>query len=149
MKKQWILVANGSRARLFSRTSVGDPLVALHTIDFPEGRLKGNELARHRQGHENSDHSTAAAHFEPHTSPRKKLLHRFARELAESLEDSLARGEYDALWLAASSPFLGELRSALSQAVTASLQGVYEVDLTSLDLGAIETRLQALHLHPG
>ncbi|MDP3251816.1 MAG: host attachment protein [Hydrogenophaga sp.] len=147
MKKQWILVANGSKARLFSRTSVGDPLIALDTIDFPEGRLKGSQLGRDRQGHENSDHSTAAAHFEPHTSPRKKLLHRFAHELGKRLEDGLAQGEYGAVWIAASNPFLGELRSALSQAVIDRVQGVYEADLTSLDLGSIEQRLQDLHQH--
>jgi protein required for attachment to host cells len=146
MKKQWILVANGSMARLFSRTSVGDPLVSLYTIDFPEGRLKGSELERDRQGHENSDNSSAAAHFEPHTSQRRKLLHRFARELAERLEDGQARSAYASLWLVASSPFLGELKAALSPAVTARLQGVHEADLTSLDVGAIETRLRELHL---
>lgn len=37
MRKQWILVANGSLARFFSRTGTGDPLVALETIGGPEG----------------------------------------------------------------------------------------------------------------
>lgn len=37
MRKQWILVANGSLARFFSRTGTGDPLVAPETIGGPEG----------------------------------------------------------------------------------------------------------------
>lgn len=144
MKKHWILVANGSLARLFSRTGVGDPLVALETIDFPEGRLKGIDLQRDRQGHESSDNSSAAAHFEPHTSARKKMLHQFARELAERLQDGLAAGAYDALWISASSPMLGELKAALSQGVAARLQWVHDADFTGLDLASLETRLREL-----
>lgn len=146
MKKQWILVANGSLARFFSRAGQGEPLVALQTIDFPGGRLKGSDLERDRQGHESSDNSSAAAHFEPHTSTRKKLLHQFARELVERLDEGLASGEYDTLWLAASSPFLGELKAALSPAVHARLQWVHEADFTSLDLRALESRLTELRM---
>ena len=144
MRKQWILVANGSLARFFSRTGAGDPLVPLETFDFPEGRLKGIELERDRQGHERSDNSTAAAHFEPHTSPRKKLMHQFARELAERLEKGLVDGEYDTLWLTASSPFLGELRAALHPGVAARIRWTHDADLTGLDVSAIETRLRDL-----
>ena len=144
MSKQWILVANGSLARLFRRSGAGDPLVALETIDFPEGRLKGHELERDRQGHERSDNSSAATHFEPHTSMRRKLMHRFARELAQRLEEGLVDGEYGALWLTASSPFLGELKAALSGAVASRVQWSHDADFTGLDVETLETRLRAL-----
>ncbi|WP_332745803.1 host attachment protein [Hydrogenophaga sp.] len=149
MKKQWILVANGSLARLFSRTDASDPMVPLETIDFPEGRLKGSELERDRQGHESSDNSSAATHFEPHTSTRKKVLHQFARELSERLEEGLSTGEYDSLWLTASSPFLGELKAALSPNVTARLQWVHDADFTGQDVATIESRLRELRLPAG
>ena len=145
MKQQWILVANGSLARIFSRTGVGDPLVALETIDFPEGRLKHSDLQRDRQGHESSDHSSAAAHFETHTSTRQKVLHQFARELAARLEQGLTEGEYDILCVAASSPFLGELRATLTPAVAARLQWTHDADYTRLDIDSLETRLRELH----
>ena len=144
MRKQWILVANGSLARIFSRTGTGDPLVPLETFDFPEGRLKGIDIERDRQGHERSDNSTAAAHFEPHTSPRKKLMHQFARELAERLEEGLVDGEYDMLWLTASNPFLGELRAALHPGVAARIHWMHDADFTGMDVGSIETRLREL-----
>jgi protein required for attachment to host cells len=144
MRKQWILVANGSLARFFSRSSTGDPLQALETIDFPDGRRKLNELERDRQGHESSDNSSAAAHFEPHTTTRKKVLHQFARELAERLEEGLVDGEYDALWLTASSPFLGELKAALHPGVAARIQWTHDADFTGMDVGALETRLREL-----
>jgi protein required for attachment to host cells len=145
MTKQWILVANGSLARFFSRSGVGDPLVPLETIDFPEGRLKDSELERDRQGHERSDHSSAAVHFEPHTSTRKKRMHQFARELAARLEEGLADGQYAGLWLTASSPFLGELKAALSHGVSSRLQWTHEADFTGLGVSALETRLRELN----
>jgi len=141
MTKQWILVANGSLARVFSRTNEGEPLVAMETMDFPEGRIKDRELQRDRQGHGSSDHSSAAVHFEPHTSQHKKLMHQFAGKLAKRLESGLAAGEYGVLWLIASSPFLGELRTALSEAVTDRLQWTHEADFTGLAVGALEIRL--------
>ncbi|KRB96885.1 hypothetical protein ASE11_15925 [Hydrogenophaga sp. Root209] len=146
MKKQWILVANGSLARIFSRTSASDPMVALETIDFPEGRLKGSELERDRQGHERSDNSSAATHFEPHTSTRKKVLHQFAHELAERLEEGLVDREYETFWLTASNPFLGELKAALSPPVSARLQWTHDADFTGLDVGTLESRLRELRV---
>jgi protein required for attachment to host cells len=144
MRKQWILVANGSLARFFSRAGAGDPLMALETIDFPEGRLKDSEIERDRQGHERSDNSSAAAHFEPHTSTRKKRMHQFARELTARLEEGLANGEYDGLWITASSPFLGELKATLSEALTNRLQWTHDADFTGLDVGTLEIRLREL-----
>jgi len=82
MKKHWILVAYGSMARFFTRASVGEPLVALETFDFPEERLKGSELEREHHGRGRNDNISTVVHFEPHTSTRKKLLQQFARELA-------------------------------------------------------------------
>ena len=40
MKPQWILAANASLARLFSRDSPTDHLVPLATMEHPESRLK-------------------------------------------------------------------------------------------------------------
>jgi protein required for attachment to host cells len=145
MTQLWILVANGSLARFFSRPSAGEPLVPLETVDFPAGRLKGRDLERDRQGHESSDNSSAAAHFEPHTELRKKRMHQFAHQLARRLDAGLAAGDYHALWLVASSPFLGELKAALSRTVSDRVQWVHEADYTSLGVGALEDRLHEHH----
>lgn len=96
MKPLWILVANGSRARLFSRDSLTGPLATLATVDFPEGRMKGSDLERDRQGHESSDNSCAATHFEPRTALGKKLLHEFARELSTRLDPHRVQCDFGA-----------------------------------------------------
>lgn len=144
MKKHWILVANGSMARFFSRASVGDPLVALETFDFPEGRLKSSELERERPGHGSSDNSSTVVHFEPHTSTRQKLLHQFARELAKRLEEGAVDGEYETFWLIAPGPLLSEIKDCLNRGLDYRLQWAHDADFTGLDVGALESRLREL-----
>ncbi|WP_374522337.1 host attachment protein [Hydrogenophaga sp.] len=144
MQDEWILVANGSMARLFSRAGSGDPLVALETIDFPEGRQQAHEVGRDRPGHDRSDNSSSGALLEPRTSLKHKLHERFAHQLAERLDDGLADGAYSGLWVIASSPFLGSLRSALSDAVAPRVRLSHDADFTGLDVSSLEARLQTL-----
>ena len=147
MQDQWILVANGSMARLFARASPSDPLVALETIDFPEGKQHAHETGRDRPGHDRSDNSSSGALLEPRTSIKQKLHERFAQQLADRLDDGLADGAYSGLWVIASSPFLGSLRSALSDAVVPRVRMSYDADYTGLDLSSLEARLHTL-AHP-
>jgi hypothetical protein len=147
MKTHWILVANGSGARFFSRASVGEPLVALETSPFPEGRLSNSELERERHGHGSSDNSSTVVHFEPHTSTRKKLLHEFASKLARRLEEGGVNGEYATFWLIAPGPLAREIKGSLSRDVASRLQWMHDADFTGLDVGALEHRLHELHRH--
>ena len=48
---------------------------------------------------------------------RRKEHLRFAREIGQRLDAGLVAGEFNALWFFASSPFLGELKARLSDAV--------------------------------
>ena len=66
---------------------------------------------------------------------------RFAREIAHRLDAGLAAGEFSALWLFASSPFLGELKAQLSDAVNKRVHLALDSDLTALGLAEIEQRL--------
>ena len=142
MQPQWILVANASHARLFSRASPTDPLVPFATMEHPESRLKGSELASDRPGHEATDHSSGGNRYEPRSDVRRKEHQRFAREIAHRLDTALAGAEFSALWIFASSPFLGELKAQLSDAVDKHVQLAHDSDLTSLGLAEIEQRLR-------
>ena len=141
MKRQWILLANASHARLLSRDSPTDPLVPMATLEHPESRLKASELADDRPGHEATDNSSGGNRYEPRSDVRRKEHLRFAREIAGRLDAGLAAGEFSALWLFASSPFLGELKAQLSDAVNKRLQLALDSDLTALGLAEIEQRL--------
>jgi protein required for attachment to host cells len=142
MKPQWIVVANASIARLFRRDSPTDPLVSLVTLEHPQSRLKGSQLADDRPGHEATDNSSGGNRYEPRADVRRKEHRHFAREVAEQLDDGLAGNEFDSLWLFVSNPFLGELNAQLSAAVAKKVQLAHATDFTSLTLAEIEHRLQ-------
>ncbi|HEX7438733.1 MAG TPA: host attachment protein [Caldimonas sp.] len=142
MKPQWILVANASHARLFRRASPTDPLIPLATLEHAESRLKASQLADDRPGHEATDNSSGGNSFAPHSDVRRKEHQRFAREICQRLDAGLAAGEFDALWLFASNPFLGELKAQLSDAVDKHVHVALDSDLTALGLAEIEQRLR-------
>ena len=141
MKRQWILLANASHARLLSRDSATEPLIPVETMEHPESRLKASQLSDDRPGHEATDNSSGGNRYEPRTDVRRKEHQRFAREIAHRLETALADGAFSELWLFASSPFLGELRAQLSSAVNKCLEHALDSDLTALGLSEIGKRL--------
>jgi protein required for attachment to host cells len=144
MSRLWIVLGNASIARIFSRAAPAEPLVPLPTLEPAESRLKGHELAGDRPGHEASDHSAGGNRFEPRIDPRRKEHGRFAAVVAERLQAGLDEGAFDALWLLASDPFLGELKSHLGDAVLRRVQRTESVDLSSFGLSEIERRLAQL-----
>jgi protein required for attachment to host cells len=148
MKAQWIVVANASLARFFKRDSSTEPLVALLTMEHPESRLRGYELAVDRPGHEATDNSSGGNRFEPRADPRRKEHLRFAREIAEHLDDALAKGGFESLVICASDPFLGELKAALSAAVRHHLQLALDSDFTSFGVAELERRLHDTRQEP-
>ena len=141
MKPHWILVANASHARIFSRESPTAPLIPLANMEHPESRLKGSDLADDRPGHEATDHSSGGNRYEPRSDVRRKEHQRFAHEIAERLDAGLAAQEFNTLWLCASNPFMGELKAQLSDAVDKRVHLALETDLTSFGLAEIEQRL--------
>ena len=152
MKNEWILIANASVARLFSRESDSDALLPLHSFEHPESRLKASELADDRLVHDSNDWRPGGVSFEPRMDPRRKQHLKFARELAQWLNQGLAGGDCDRITLYASNPFLGELKGQLSPAAKKALRAAVVVDLTSYGLRELEERitheLQALHAQP-
>ena len=141
MKRQWILLANASHARLLSRDSAAEPLMPVATMEHPESRLKASQLSDDRPGHEATDNSSGGNRYEPRSDVRRKEHQRFAREIAHRLDTGLADGSFSVLWLFASSPFLGELKAQLSDAVNKRVQHALDSDLTALGLSEIEQRL--------
>ncbi|MES2092172.1 MAG: host attachment protein [Pseudomonadota bacterium] len=142
MKRQWIVVANAAHARLFSRVLPSDPLIPLSVLEHPESRLKASELGDDRPGHEANDITPGGNRYEPRTDARRKEHQRFAHEISQRLDAGLAAGEFNTLVVYASSPFLGELKDQLSEAVQKHLQVTFDRDLTSFGLDEIERRLQ-------
>lgn len=142
MKPQWILVANASHARLFSRESDTDPLVPIATMEHPESRMSGRELGGDRIGHDVTDRRPGGVMLTPRTDPRQKEHAQFAHELAKRLEQGLESGQCGSILLFASSPFLGVLKGELGAQVQKAVRATADVDLTSYGLTEVEQRIE-------
>lgn len=146
MKPTWILVANAAHARLF-RQEPGTPLVTLQSFEHPASRQHSAVLGDDKAGREQSDRAFGGAAYTPRTDAQTKEHLHFARELADALEQGAQKSEYAALFVYASSPFLGELKQALGEHTRGRLAATHDVDLTSFGLAEIEQRIQAQPAH--
>jgi protein required for attachment to host cells len=139
---RWIVVANASQARILEHDAATDALVVRHELSHPASRAKASELATDRPGHEATDNSPGGNRFEPRSDPRRKEHHAFAREIAGVLDEAWKRGQQGSICIAASSPFLGELKKELGDALRDALDATVDSDLTSLDPRELLLRLR-------
>ena len=140
----WILVADGTRARLFEQEQSDDGrLVQLQSWTNPALRLRAESLALRNMGRASKGH-TSTVSFEPRTSLKEREHDRFAHELAQHLADGVRGGHCDALVVIASNSMLGSIRQALPAQAGKRVRWSAAVDLTRLDGRELFARIEAL-----
>ena len=139
MKPTWILVADGSRARLFEQEQPDARLAQVQAWVHPQTRLRAESLAgRASKGH------TGTVSFSPRTSLKEREHQRFAHALAQALDEGVRGGRCDALVLIASNSMLGLLRQDLPTQAAKRVLWSAPVDLTRLDGRELEARIDEL-----
>lgn len=141
MKAQWIVIANAASARIFRREGSAAPLTPVAVLTHAPSRMHASALEPDRSGSQASDYSYGMNHFEPRTDTRHKEHQRFAKEIAERLDAGVKAGEFDALTLFASNPFMGELKAQLSEAVSQRVKATLNNDLSHVGLAELDRRI--------
>ncbi len=100
-----IVVADGSRARVFSRSARNQPLVLTDSHDNPAARQKTRELLTDGPGKTQTS--------DPLSTPGEIEEDRFAKRLAAQLARAVHDGQFENMVLVASPRFLGTLRAEL------------------------------------
>jgi protein required for attachment to host cells len=113
MPKYWVIAADASEARLFTRDKKFAPLTEQKDWLHPESRLHGHELETDRPGKSFASHGSGQSDMDPGTEPKKQEAERFATDLAKLLNTARARGDFEHLQIAADPTFLGLLRERL------------------------------------
>lgn len=153
MEKTWVLIANGERARCFERHATNHSLTELADFVHPHTSLAaqaagGDLTGEAGKGHGRTGH--AGTQFEPHTQAQEKERSSFARQLADYLNDGLAKHQYQHLVLIATSPVLGEIKPLLSPAAQKAIKNSVASDLTRYRDGELKERVDhALRLPEG
>ena len=121
MPKVRIVVADASRARIFTTDSPKGDFQEVNTLINPEGRLHDGDLTTDRPGRQADSMNSGRSAMEEHSEPKEVEAQKFARELAENLENARSQGELEKLYIAAPPKFLGELRKHLKPELKAAV----------------------------
>lgn len=127
----WIVIADGTRARVFENTGPGKGLTPVDGLRFEEEALKTSEIMSDRQGRSFSSVGPGRSAIEPHTDPADYRETEFARKTAAMLDEKYAARAFERLVIAAAPTTLGKLRKALSAATRAAITAELPKDLTN------------------
>ncbi len=153
----WALIADGARARILVNNGPvhGDehhgPLAATQhewtAIDglvFEGDHSATRDLVTDRQGRSFSSMGSRRSAIEAKTDPHRDQKTKFANHLAEILAERLQAGAYHRLIVAAPPATLGDLRSAISDKVRATIVAEFANDLTKIPNHEIASHLKPL-----
>ena len=130
MARHWILAADSTEARLFTREKKFSPPIERQDWLHPESRLPGRDLEHDRQGKTFSSHGYGQSDNQKRTEPKQREAQDFARELAGHLDAARARGEFESLSIVADPAFLGLLRDQLGSDTRALIDKEVDKNLT-------------------
>ncbi len=140
MGNTWVIVADGTRARLFNRHK-NRKLEEFDTLLSPEHRLHEGDLVSDRGGR-TFDSAGAGRHVMGNKNATKDHeMAIFAKRLADRLEEGRNAGELERLVLIAPPRFLGQLRSHLSEPAANLVALTIDKELTTLPADKIESHV--------
>lgn len=122
MSKTWVVVADTSRARIFSADKPASQLFETEILNNPEARLHQGDLVSDRPGRDRN--SIAGTHNMGHESDAKEeQAVRFASEVCNRLEQGRVKSQFDKLYIVAAPSFLGLIRKHQTPALKKIVAG--------------------------
>lgn len=112
MIKTWVVVAESSRARIFSLEKMNGPLTEILIFDNPAARKHDLEFHTNRSGQVNDSHGRHDIYEYDET---RQQAHKFARKIADLLDSHRLTADYDQLVVFAAPSFLGLLREHMNE----------------------------------
>ena len=115
----WVVVADGSRARIFARAGRVAELTEIENLVHPESRSPGHALTSDRPGRTFNSRGRTRHAMQPKHSAHEIALQDFAQDLARRLERGRKNGDFQQLILVAGPRCIGRLHQHLSPATAA------------------------------
>ena len=143
MSKQWIMIADRSRARIFESDRNFDELREIEDLLNPQGRQNDAELHHDAKGRyygRGKPHQGDTA--ESPVSQREHHEEAFSRRLMQLLAEGCDKQRYNSLVMVAPPEFLGFLRKHVPKRVEQHITGQLRNNLSSLPIREIGTYLK-------
>jgi protein required for attachment to host cells len=138
MKLTWLVVADNSKARIFSVDSRKGPIEEIESIVHTEARLHEQNMTSDLPGRSNGKGGGGGHAYQDEVSPKEQENINFARKIANQLDAARKDGKFKQVLLVAAPEFLGKLRNQLT-AQTQKL-ACFELAKNLSHLGAKEIR---------
>lgn len=128
--KTWILVADGARARIVVNEGPGKGVTQLDGADFRAEHPPSGEIMADRPGRSFESSGSGRHAMQPTSDPHRMAKQAFVKEIAGFLQHQAQKKNFDRLIILAPPQALGDLRSALPDAVRALVTAEQPKDLT-------------------
>jgi len=130
-KDTWVIVANSTQARIF-KAGETRTLVEVNALVHPESRLHEGDIVADKSGCSSDGVCDSRSSWEQETSPKRREMNNFAKQLADHLESARNHGEFTKFYIAASPAFLGQMRHEMSNPLIQFLAGEVDKDITHM-----------------
>ncbi len=137
----WVVVADQSRARLFSMQGRWGALEEVDHLVHPEGRLHDQDINADRPGRSFDTYGEGRHGMSKHYSPKEMEAIRFATDISERVGAAHYEGAFKELVLIAPPRFLALLRERLPDAVSRCVILSEDKNLTQADTAAIREHI--------
>jgi protein required for attachment to host cells len=125
-----IVIADGGHAR-FVRPAADNALHTIEAIDSVDLHKKDQDLVSDKPGRAYESATPARHAYTPRSDPHDMAKDRFARMVAERVNESYSTGTFGELVVVAPSSVLGELTGGLNAATRGRLIGTLARDLVN------------------
>ncbi|AWL13137.1 hypothetical protein HMF8227_02685 [Saliniradius amylolyticus] len=126
----WVVAADASRARIFSRERPGDELIELEAMTNPEARLSEQGLVTDRGGAATNGTQGGMHGVDGEHEFKEHEMEKFAKHVAERLYKARMEKHYHKLYVMAAPSFLGLLRKNYHSEVSHVLAAEVDKNLT-------------------
>ena len=143
-KVTWVLIADGSQAKVFQYDGPDAGLSAVRELMVEEEALRAQDIMADRPGRTFASVGGSRSGYEPPTDPVDVREARFMKTMAGRLDEKLRIGAFEQLVIAAAPAALGEIRPQLSKALRDAVIAELPKDLTNLPTPELENHLRPL-----
>ncbi len=126
MEHMMIVVADSTRARIFTVDSAHSPLNEIETMAHPEGRVHEQNLVSDLPGKGSGKGGGGDHAYQEKIEPKREEMIEFAKRIADYLDETRKANKLNKLVIIAAPAFLGELRTHLSSETSEKI--VFELD---------------------
>ncbi len=128
----WVVVADGTKARIFSWSTANASLEEVDDLLNVEGRLHNSELASDKYGMAPDSSNQKSQHrMQQRNSPHEKSINAFALRVRDTLRTAYDEKRFRRCVLIAPAKFMGLLKARLPSRVAKSVSATLPLNLTS------------------